>query len=381
MSKGPGGIYLHWPFCRSKCTFCDFATAPERESVVSRYGQALVAEIEAFDASRSPELAFFDTLYWGGGTPSLMPLPVLEAAMLACRRRLHLLPDCEITLEANPGTIDAEKACTYRQLGINRVSLGFESFQDAELERLNRSHSVREALDTYELLRTAGFGNISGDLICGLPGQSAAGWEDSVRRMVDLGPEHVSVYLLELHPGTRLHQDVQAGREQVPEDEEFASRYYKCIEIFEDAGYEQYEISSFARKGCQSRHNWKYWNDASYVGFGASSHFAFGGKRFRNERNLESYMRRVSATGRGVAEEITLDRDHWLGDYAFTALRTRKGIDLHSFRETYGFSFEDYYDRPIDRMLQLGMLEVAEGCLRLTRPALIVSNEVFQQFV
>lgn len=377
----PAGLYLHWPYCLSKCTYCDFVTGPERPGQIGRYASALLKEIQCFDPDQSPELSRVDTIYWGGGTPSRMPEEVLWLAMNACRRQFSIDSDAEITLEVNPGTVSLEKARVLRKSGINRISLGIESLHDEELARLNRGHTVAQAIESFEICRRVGFDNIACDLICGLPRQTQAQWRNNVQGMVHLAPEHISVYLLELHPRTRMAGEVRSGKLALPPEDETIERYYDCIDLLQAAGYEHYEISSFARLGRQSRHNAKYWNDVAFAGFGTGAHQYFGGVRSRNDPKIESYMGRVQRSGSGIAESEALDFRMWLTEFAITALRQRKGIDLGSFQLRYGFSFEEFYREPVERMMDLGMLELRRGCLRLTRRALILSNEVFQEFL
>lgn len=380
-SAPAAGIYLHWPFCLSKCAYCDFVSTVNTPAQSELYAWALIQEVRSFPQGTSDEWRMIDTLYWGGGTPSLMPLERLADIMGACRAHFDLAQDLEVTLEVNPGTIDLEKADGLLRAGINRISLGVESFHDEELALLGRRHDVRQAVEAYRYCREAGFDNISVDLICGLPHQTARQWRESLDRLMELAPEHVSIYLLELHQGTRLNAEVQSGRLTLPSDEETISRYYGCVDAMEQAGYEHYEISNFARDGRYSRHNLKYWSDHPYLAFGAGAHSYHGSTRFVNEPRIPEYIQKVNLTGSAMKERTDLDFTRWLGDYAMTALRLRRGIDLEAFRNNYGFRFQDCFSEQIARLVEWGLLEHQTGCLRLTRKALPVSNTVFLEFI
>jgi oxygen-independent coproporphyrinogen III oxidase len=380
-SAPAAGIYLHWPFCLSKCAYCDFVSTVNAPAKSEPYARALIQEVRSFPQGTSDEWRMIDTLYWGGGTPSLMPLEQLADIMGACREHFDLLQDLEVTLEVNPGTMDLEKARGFHRVGVNRISLGVESFHDEELALLGRRHGVSQAVEAYRYCREAGFDNISVDLICGLPYQTARQWRESLNRLVELAPEHVSIYLLELHQGTRLNTEVQSGRLTLPSDEETISRYYECIDAMAQAGYEHYEISNFARDGRYSRHNLKYWSDQPYLAFGAGAHSYYGGVRFANEPRIPDYIQKVIRTGSGMKERTDLAFARWLGDYAMTALRLRRGIDLETFRNTYGFCFQDCFSEQIARLMEWGLLEHQAGCLRLTCKALPVSNTVFLEFI
>lgn len=267
------GLYIHIPFCSSRCSYCDFATGLYQSELAERYVRALVAEIR----SSAEAGARVNTIYFGGGTPSLLDPAQLDRILVAVRDQFDVDAASEITLEINPGSVTPEKLLDFRKLGINRASFGAQTFDDRELAKLGRSHTAADARRTFQDLRTAGFDNVSFDLIAGLPGQTLAGWERNVDEALSLQPEHFSFYLLEVHSGTPLAQHIERGLQPVPDEDLAAVMYERMLERAVAAGYEHYEISNLCRPGFDSRHNTKYWTGEPYFGFGCSAH-SYDGK-------------------------------------------------------------------------------------------------------
>ncbi len=380
--RSAAGIYIHWPFCASRCHYCHFlscASSPPAEA--DRYARALLREVRE---SRIPEEYAgwtFDSIYFGGGTPSLIPPDFLREILAGIRDRLPLAKDLEMTLEVNPESADGPRLEAWKEAGCNRVSLGVQSLQNRELRRIGRRHSAGQARDAFHALRRAGFANVSCDLIAGLPGQSRRSWLENLGGLLDLAPEHISLYLLEVHEDTPLGRRVQRGEAKLPPDDRVAGMYNDAVERCRDRGYEHYELSNWTRPGCSSRHNRKYWESIPVLGFGAGSHYALERRRFRNASSVGDYLERVESTGSGLEAEELLEERTWLAEYALMGLRLREGIDLQAFRRKFGFSLESRFPEPIRRFTEWGLLEIRQGCLRLTRAALLVSNEVFQEFL
>ena len=281
----PAGIYIHIPFCRSRCSYCDFATGLYQSSSAQRYVTDVVREIESWCEVDEPHTV--DTVYFGGGTPSLLTATQLENILDAVHKRFEVSAGAEITMEMNPGTVTDEALTGFRSLGINRASFGAQTFDDGELARLGRSHTAAETRRTISLLRETGFANVSFDLIAGLPGQTMAGWTRNLDEAFALRPEHLSFYLLEVHEGTPLADHVKKGIQPAPDEDLAAEMYRVMLERAAGERYEHYEISNLALPGFQSRHNTKYWTGAPYYGFGCSAH-SFDGmdRRWANERDL-----------------------------------------------------------------------------------------------
>ncbi|HEX3086509.1 MAG TPA: coproporphyrinogen-III oxidase family protein, partial [Pyrinomonadaceae bacterium] len=309
------GVYLHIPFCRSRCSYCDFATGMYGDSIAEAYVQGLCLEIERWREVEPPALV--DTIYFGGGTPSLLSASQIKSILKTVKDRFALTSDAEITLEINPGDggtsavakrndsnqndcLDAavlgrdsrnEFFDELRQLGINRASFGAQTFDDRELKQLGRTHDAADVELTFQQLRDAGFQNINFDLIAGLPGQTMAGWKRNLNRALQLRPEHLSLYLLDVHEGTPLAEQIKSGMRPKPDEDLAAEMYATMIETVCAAGYEHYEISNFCRPGFESRHNTKYWTGAPYYGFGNSAHSYDGARRrWANERDTAKYV-------------------------------------------------------------------------------------------
>ena len=300
------GLYVHIPFCSSRCSYCDFATGLYQSELAETYVRAVVEEI------RSSRYAgrYVDTVYFGGGTPSLLEASQLERILSALFERFDIDHAAEITLEINPGSATPEKLREFRRLGINRASFGAQTFDDRELAKLGRSHSAADTVRTFADLRSSGFANVSFDLIAGLPGQTIEGWQRNVKQALELQPEHLSFYLLEVHSGTPLAEHIRRGLQPVPDDDLAGVMYRSMLEQASEAGYEHYEISNLCRPDFHSRHNVKYWTGEPYYGFGCSSHSYDGqGRRWSNQRDVRKYIEMIENGESPVTEEQQLSQD------------------------------------------------------------------------
>lgn len=365
----PAGVYIHIPFCSSRCSYCDFATGIYQNDLAERYVRALIDEIRLSELSG----ARVDTIYFGGGTPSLLEPSQLARILEAVHERFEIDQQAEITLEINPGSATAEKLLAFRALGINRASFGAQTFDDHELAKLGRSHTAADARRTFHDLRAAGFTNISFDLIAGLPGQTLAGWERNVDEALALGPEHLSFYLLEVHSGTPLAQHIERGIQPVPDEDLAAVMYESILERAVAAGYEHYEISNLCLREFQSRHNTKYWTGEPYFGFGCSAHSYDGvGRRWSNQRDVLLYLDLIENGSSSVVEQQQLNDSERRSEALFLGLRLMKGVNLDLCKE---------YERDLDRFREAGLLELDGDSVRLTRQGALLSNEVFSAFV
>lgn len=374
------GIYIHIPFCRSRCSYCDFATGIYESSLAERYVRALAHEIQTWDEVEQPLAA--DTIYFGGGTPSLLSSAQLEKILDAIRKRFDVAVGSEITLEMNPGTVDAKGLVEIRRLGVNRASFGAQTFDDKELARLGRSHSTTETLQTFRFLRDAGFENVSFDLIAGLPGQSVTGWERNLDRALELRPEHLSFYLLEVHEGTPLAEHIRTGKQPRPNDDLAAQMYELMLERALEAGYEHYEISNLCLPGFESRHNTKYWNGAAYYGFGCSAHSYDGTRRrWANERNVLSYIELLERSKEAIVERTELTPQAVRAEAVFLGLRLMRGLNTRQYRDQFGVDLRDEHGAELNQFRDAGLIEYEGDMLRLTRSGALLSNEVFAVFV
>ena len=375
------GIYIHVPFCRSRCSYCDFATGTYEGALAAVYVRALAREVAAFDAAgAAPEI---DTVYFGGGTPSMLRPAQLAHVLEAVHRRFRVLPDAEVTLELNPGTVTSEWLRTLRALGVNRASFGLQTFDDEELRRLGRTHTADDARRTLEGLREAGFDNVSFDLIAGLPEQTLSGWSRNLDEALALRPEHLSLYLLEVHEGTPLADHIRRGLWRAPDPDLAAEMYRLLARRMTDAGYEHYEISNFALPGRESRHNMKYWTGAPVYGFGCSAH-SFDGRRARwsNERDARRYVGLVESGSSPVVERAELDEREAISESLFLALRLLgRGVNLSEHRARFGADVRADYAADLERFSDAGLIRIEDDTLRLTSAGALLSNEVFAAFV
>ena len=372
------GLYVHIPFCSSRCSYCDFATGLYQSELAESYVRGLIKEIRASQYAGEN----VDTIYFGGGTPSLLSPEQLHRILASLYDSFSVATETEITLEINPGSATPEKLRAFRSLGINRASFGAQTFDDAELAKLGRSHNTADALRTFANLRDAGFANVSFDLIAGLPGQTLNGWKRNIEQALALAPEHLSFYLLEVHSGTPLAEHIRRGIQPQPDDDLAGVMYEWMLEQATAAGYEHYEISNLCRAGFHSRHNVKYWTGAPYSGFGCSAHSYDGDtRRWSNHRDVLKYVSVVEGGTSPVVEEQQLSRTDMRAEAVFLGMRMMRGVDLRAFSESFGVDLRDEHADDLDRFCKAGLVELDGDLIRLTRTGALLSNEVFAAFV
>lgn len=376
----PAGIYIHIPFCRSRCSYCDFATGMYNAALAERYVHSLVNEIGSWREVEPAETV--DTIYFGGGTPSLLSPARLEALLKAIRQRFSVSADAEVSIEINPGTVTPEALAAFRHLGINRASFGAQTFDDRELARLGRSHTADETRRTFHHLRDAGFDNISFDLIAGLPGQTIERWRRNLDEAFSLRPEHLSFYLLEVHQGTPLASHIKSGLQPQPDEELAADMYEVMLDRALEAGYEHYEISNLCLPGYESRHNTKYWTAAPYYGFGCSAHSYDGGfRRWANERDLVRYIKMIEQDRKAIVDQTRLTNADRRAEAVFLGLRMMQGFSFTEYREVFGADLREKHENDLTRFREAGLIECSGDVLKLTRVGALLSNEVFSAFI
>jgi putative oxygen-independent coproporphyrinogen III oxidase len=379
------GLYVHVPFCASICNYCNFTRGLFDESLKTRFVDALSREIQgaaaAHDEKESLTRLPADTIYFGGGTPSLLTPNDIGSIIDTARASFALAPDAEITLEANPETVDTARLEGFRRAGINRLSYGVQSFSDDELKRLGRLHSAERAEDAVRMARAAGFDNVSLDLMMWLPEQDVAQWLSSVEKAIAVAPEHMSLYILEVYPHLPLKQEIDLHRWTQVEDEAAAEMYESSMAMLDGAGYEQYEISNVAKPGRQSLHNLKYWTDGEWWGFGPAAHSTWRGARWRNVASTDDYVRRIAAGVSVVAERRNLAADERLGDAVFTGLRLNRGVDLSTLSQRYSVDIWARFRERLTPFGEAGLLVKEGDCIRLTRQGMLMANEVMAVFV
>jgi oxygen-independent coproporphyrinogen-3 oxidase len=425
------GLYVHVPFCAAICNYCNFNRGLFDAALKARYVDALLTEI---GAAREPATAA-DTIFFGGGTPSLLEPAEVGSIIAACRESFDVARDAEITLEANPETVTIERLEQFRTAGVNRLSYGVQSFRDDELSRLSRLHSATRAREAFAMARAAGFDNVSLDLMMWLPQQSVAQWLQSVDALIDVGPDHASLYLLELYPNAPLRDEMARGQWSLAPDDDAAEMYLEAMARLDAAGYEQYEISNVARclpeglgglpsglpkglsgrpsdlpeglsgrpsdlpeglkslpsglpedrddlpyPGRASRHNLKYWEDGEWRGFGCGAHSTRGGVRWKNLSATGDYIAAVSGGAPLAVDRRELSAEERIEDALFTGLRLARGIEVAAFRRRYGVDVWDRYGRELQPFVDAGLL-IYDCRLRLTRAGMLLAHEIMTVFI
>jgi oxygen-independent coproporphyrinogen-3 oxidase len=376
MTSSPLGLYLHIPFCGSICSYCNFNRGLFDAGLKRRYVDALEREIR-----QNGDQTISDTIFFGGGTPSLLEPDEVGRLIDACRDSFAVTADAEVTLETNPETVTVERIAAYLEAGVTRISLGVQSLHDDELGRLGRTHSAERASRAVQEIRTAGVQNLSLDLMLWLPGQSFAAWQSTVEGAIALAPDHVSLYLLELYPNAPLREAMARAQWSQAPDDEAADMYLWAMDRFDRAGLPQYEISNVARRGFASRHNLKYWQDGAWLGFGCGAHSTRGAERTRKVSSTEDYIRRVSAGDDVEAERRTRTRLECLEDALFTGLRLTEGIDLETAGSRYGIDAWARFGEALAPHIAAGRAVRQGQRLRLTRDGMLVANDVMVVFV
>jgi oxygen-independent coproporphyrinogen III oxidase len=377
------GLYIHIPFCSAICNYCNFNRGLFDGPQKLRYVDALLAEIAASGrggrAGRAGEPA--DTIFFGGGTPSLLEPDEIARIIAACGDAFDLASDAEITLEANPETVDEPKLSAFRTAGVNRLSFGVQSFREPELRRLSRLHTADRARLAVAEARAAGFGNLSLDLMMWLPEQRVEDWLESVDAAIAVGPEHLSLYLLEVYPNAPLKDDMARARWSQAPDDDAAAMYMTAMERLETAGYEQYEISNVAKPGHRSRHNLKYWTDGEWLGFGCGAHTTKGGVRAKNVAGTDDYIRCIGSGQSAAIEVRPMSAEERLGDALFTGLRLTDGVNLDAIRDRYGVDVWQRHGATLTDFIDAGLLRHEDGQLWLTRRGMLLAHEVMEVFV
>ena len=378
-ASNSAGIYIHIPFCAAICNYCNFNRGLHDDGLRRRYVDALVTDI----CSVADESVDADTIFFGGGTPSLLEPGEVARIIQACGDSFNLSPDSEITLEANPESSTGEALEGFRGAGINRLSFGVQSFRDEELQRLGRLHSSQMARKVLARARTAGFDNLSLDLMMWLPGQSVQDWLASVNTLIELQPDHASLYLLEIYPNAPLRDEMaRAGLSPAPDDDA-AEMYVGGLERLESAGYEQYEISNVSRpRSRRSRHNLKYWQGGEWLGFGCGAHATFRGERWRTVSSTAEYIDRVKAGADVRLDRRTLSAEERLEEALFMGLRLADGVDLAAASQKHGIDIWARYERDLVPYIDAGLLECEAGRrLVLTRRGMLLANDVMAVFI
>jgi oxygen-independent coproporphyrinogen-3 oxidase len=372
------GLYIHIPFCVSKCYYCDFNSFAAKQDLKDRYLSALYQEIELLAEKYSPKIK---SIFIGGGTPTSLEGTQLAEILDRCYQSLAIKEDIEITIEANPGTVDKEKLRLIKEAGVNRLSFGVQSFNDEMLRKIGRIHTAQEAIDNYYLAREVGFDNVSLDLIFALPDQSLEDWQNTLLQACELEPKHLSTYNLKIEEGTPFYQMLSKG-ELIPTSEELDLKMYNLTKkLLESKGYQQYEISNFAQRGYESEHNQIYWKNEPYLSLGAGAHFYDGVGRGYNYSALEEYSQSIEKGRLPVKDYHNLTREDEIEETMMLGLRLIKGISLKEFKERFGLSIYEIYNDELDKFSQQKLITITNDRLALTWQGILLANQVLADFM
>lgn len=370
----PLELYVHIPFCVRKCQYCDFLSGPSDEETKDRYIEALLKEIRAAEHTEDYEIV---SVFIGGGTPSALKAEAIASIMRTLQEQFFFCEDAEVTIEANPGTVDLEKLTIYRNVGINRLSLGLQSTDAEELKLLGRIHSYEEFLKSYEWAREAGFSNINIDLMFAIPGQTGEAWRQHLYQVAELNPEHISAYSLIIEEGTPFAEQ----NLDLPDEDTEYQMYEDTAEILERYGYRQYEISNYAKQGYMCRHNAGYWQRREYLGFGLGASSLYRGMRFSNTRRMQEYLKE-SRNPDQIRKDVTvLSRNEQIEEFMFLGLRMTEGISEKKFEENFDVRLMDVYGDILQKYEETGFMEHIETKWRLTRKGIHVSNHILADFL
>ena len=383
------GLYIHIPFCRQKCFYCDFPSFAGREKKIDKYLQALEQEFALLrqrlyqkDNVRDTESKFAPrTIYIGGGTPTALNAHQLKKLLEIVQKYVTVAKAEEFTVEMNPGTVDREKLLLLQQAGVNRLSVGVQSFDDHCLQKIGRIHTAQDAVNTIELAHNLGFDNISLDLIYGLPQQDREILTKSVERALTLPVQHISIYGLQLEEGTAFQRMADMGKLQLPTDELVETMYDYIVEKLPEAGYQRYEISNYALPGYESKHNLSYWQDVDYLGLGSGAHSYWQGTRYENPRSIDDYISALEVGRLPSTLEEQVDRQAHMEEYCFLGLRTAAGIDKNLFQQKFGVDLFTVYGRTIEKLVAQDLLQHTASGIALTTLGMKYGNQVFGEFL
>ena len=373
------GLYIHIPFCIKKCAYCDFLSWSGDKNQKEEYVRDLEQEIRSYKTFAADYQV--STVYFGGGTPSILETGQIERIMGALRQTFRIEKKAEITLEMNPGTARKEKLKAYRQLGINRLSIGIQSVKNENLKLLGRIHTYEDFLESYHMAREAGFDNISGDLISSLPGQTLEEWKEELKILIRTPLEHLSVYQLIIEEGTEFYERYGEHEELLPDEETSREIYLWTGEYLENQGFRQYEISNYARAGKESRHNLRYWGRKDYLGLGLGAASMIRNMRMSNTRDWEKY-RTGCRDPRKIREEVEfLEEPRQIEEFMFLGLRKTRGVSRKEFRRTFGKDLDLIYEKTLKKYLENGMLQESGDRIFLSEEGILLSNQIFADFL
>ncbi len=370
-------IYVHIPFCTQICHYCDFNKFFIQNQPVDEYLQALGKEMSLYNLNKKE----MKTVFIGGGTPTALDAGQMERLLASIRENISLANDYEFTIEANPGDLTKEKLAVMKEAGVNRLSLGVQTFNEELLKKIGRAHTAEDVYRNVELAREAGFENISIDLIYSLPGQTIEDLKDTINRALELELPHFSAYSLIIEPKTVFYIMLNKGKLSLPSEDTEAFMYEYVMERMEKAGYHQYEISNFGKKGYESKHNLVYWNNEEYYGFGAGAHGYVDGVRYHNHGPLKKYMNAIAAGEKPIIDQSAVTMKEKMEEEMFLGLRKTGGVSLREFKRRFGVEMDEVFGKVVSNLIQRKLLVNDDGKIKLTHQGKLIGNEVFQDFL
>lgn len=371
------GIYVHIPFCKRKCNYCDFYSIKWSDEVENRFITALIKEIKSSnDMNR-----IVDTIFFGGGTPTIIKPENMGKIIEEIKNTFTVDENSEISIEANPNTLTAENLSMYKKIGINRLSIGVQSLNDDILKKIGRLHNSNEALEAIDRARTYGYDNLNIDIMFNIPGQTILDIEDTINKIIKRNVKHISFYSLKLEKGTPMYLMEKDNKIIMPEEDVERDMYYAGRSIMEQKGIMQYEISNFARDGFECKHNLKYWNQEEYLGFGPSAHSFLNNERFSNPSDINLYCDNAEQNNFNKTIQEVLDEDALIFEYIMLKLRLTSGLDTNKFKEKFNFDFNDKYEKQVKYLMSNNLVEYCDNNIKLTNKGMDISNFVFEQFM
>lgn len=373
------GLYIHVPFCSSKCSYCDFNSYAGKLDLADEYFDSMKKEIGLY----RDEMKFnmVDSIFIGGGTPSCVESKYICDILSCCKSNYNISKYCEISIETNPGTLDMEKLSAYKECGINRISIGLQAFQSELLRYLGRQHTAEDFISCVEMIKKAGFTNINVDVIFGIPGQTMADWIETLKILVDLGITHISAYSLKVEEDTKFGNMLKNGKLIQMDDELDREMYHYAIEYLKQNGFDQYELSNFAKEGYECKHNLTYWKCVEYLGLGAGAHSFLQDIRFSNEYSIEGYIDYLKKGEKPVEERYPVEFYDKISEFMFLGLRLTKGVNNTEFKEMFAQDMFKKYSESFDELKKNQLIEIEGENVRLTKLGLDLANQVFVKFV
>ncbi len=373
------GLYIHIPFCIKKCYYCDFNSYSNMMELQEGYVDSLIKEIDLYKKQFGEIM--IKTIFIGGGTPTCLDEGNLQKLLDACIKKFYVSGKCEITIESNPGTLSENKLKALKNTGINRLSIGLQSWHDEQLIRLGRIHTREEFLKNYSNARKLGFDNINIDLMFSLPEQTLTTWQETLLNIIKLQPEHISCYSLKIEENTKFYREYHHGNLIIPDEDTDREMYHGAVEMMQENQYQHYEISNFAKKGFVCRHNLIYWKGGEYIGLGAGAHSYLNGERYSSIYNPKEYMKQIQDGLLPKVEKVTLDEKDRMAEFMFLGLRLIEGVNSKEFYHIFNTDIQSIFGNQINKFIKMGLMEQQNEQYKLTPRGLDISNQIFMEFI